>query len=297
MLAKQKTGRCPKSYRNKNGCSSPLGWVIPISSCEQMMKRKTKAQSSKALQKGLGVLRKFAYEKEDWGPREIARSLNISKSSALRVVQTLKNENFLSPAETDGKYRIGPELWRLGAVLNKRISLAAISEPVLRRHVSEINETMYLFTYSKDQLTFDMTVECSHPLRYHLKIGVPYDIRRGAAGKVILACLPSEKSERIFTDLRKDREINVDDLKQKVQAVRAKGYSFTVNERVMGIVGFAAPIYGPNQIFLGGALVTIPEVRYRQENHKTYAELVKRCAGEISFIMGSKQPQARTLKK
>jgi DNA-binding IclR family transcriptional regulator len=294
---KQKTGRCPKLYQNKKGCTFPLGWVTPISFCEQMIKRKTKAQSSKALQKGLDVLRKFAYEKEDWGPREIARSLNISKSSALRVLQTLKNENFLSPAETDGKYCIGPELWRLGAVLNKRISLAAISEPVLRRHVSEINETMYLFTYSKDQLTFDMTVECSHPLRYYLKIGVPYDIRRGAAGKVILANLPPEKAERIFADLRGDHDINVDELKQKVEAVRAKGYSFTVNERVMGIVGFAAPIYGSNQVFLGGALVTIPEVRYRQKNHKAYAELVKRCAGEISFIMGSKQPQARTLKK
>jgi len=262
----------------------------------QAMKRKSEARVLGALQKGLDILRKFAYEKENWGPREIARSLNISKSSALRVLQTLKNENFLSPAEADGKYCIGPELWRLGAVLNKRISLAAIAEPVLRRHVSEIDETMYLFTYSKDQLTFDMTVECSHPLRYHLKIGVPYDIRRGAAGKVILACLSSEESERLFANLREDREINVDDLRQKVQAVRAKGYSFTVNERVMGIIGFAAPIHGPNQVFLGGVLVTIPEVRYRQKNHKTYAELVKRCAGEVSFMMGSKQPQARTLK-
>ena len=104
----RKTGRCPKPYRNKKGCTSPIGWVTPISFCEQMIKRKTKAQSSKALQKGLDVLRKFAYEKEDWGPREIARSLDISKSSALRVLQTLKNQHFLSPAKTDGKYCIGP---------------------------------------------------------------------------------------------------------------------------------------------------------------------------------------------
>jgi IclR family transcriptional regulator, KDG regulon repressor len=262
----------------------------------QAMKRKSEAQASRALQKGLDILRKFAYEKEDWGPREIARSLNISKSSALRVLQTLKNENFLNPAETDGKYCIGPELWRLGAVLNKKINLVTIAEPILRRYVNEINETMYLFTYSRNQVTFDMTVECSHALRYHLKIGVPYDIRKGAAGKVILADLPSEKAELIYADLRKNREINVDELKQKVQTVKAKGYSFTVGERVKGIIGFAAPIYGPNNVFLGGALFTIPEVRYKQKNHKTYAELVKRCAAEISFIMGSKQPQARKLK-
>lgn len=260
------------------------------------MKRKSEAQALRALQKGLDILRKFAYEKENWGPREIARSLKISKSSALRVLQTLRNENFLSPAETDGKYCIGPELWRLGAVLNKKINLVTISESILGRYVSEANETMYLFTYYKNHVTFDMTVECSHPLRYHLKIGVPYDIRKGAAGKVILANLSSEKAERIYADLRKDREINVAALRQKVQAVRAMGYSFTVGERVKGIVGFAAPIYGLNNVFLGGALFTIPEVRYKQKNHKTYAELVKRCAAEISFLMGSKKPQARTLK-
>lgn len=252
------------------------------------MRRKTKAPTLKALQKGLEILRKFAYEKENWGPRELGKSLSISKSSALRVLQTLADEDFLSAANTGGKYCIGPELWRLGAVLNKKINLVAIAEPILRRHVGEINETMYLFSHSKGRLTFDMAVECSHSLRYHLKIGLPHDIGRGAAGKVILASLPPEKSERLFGDLRKDRRINVDELTQKVQIVRAKGYSFTVSERVKGIVGFAAPIYGPDHVFLGGVLVTIPEVRYKQKDHRTYAESVKRCAGEIAFMMGSK---------
>jgi DNA-binding IclR family transcriptional regulator len=264
---------------------------------QQAMERKARTQSSKALQKGLGILRKFAYEKENWGPREIARSLNISKSSALRVLQTLKNENFLSPAETDGKYCIGPELWRMGAVLNRKINLVTISEPILRRYVGEVNETMYLFTYSKSQLTFDMTVECTHSLRYHLKIGVPYDIQVGAAGKVILASLPSEKVKRIFSSLRKDHKVNVDELKRKVQTVKVTGYSFTVGERVKGIIGFSAPVYGSNNVFLGGVLLTMPEVRYEQKYHKPYADLVKRCAGEIAFVMGSKEPQALQLKK
>ena len=260
------------------------------------MRRKTKPPTIKALQKGLHILRKFAYEKENWGPRELGKSLGISKSSALRVLQTLTDENFLSAEKANGRYRIGPELWRMGAVLNRKINLVTISEPILRKYVSEINETMYLFTYSKKQLTFDMTVECSHPLRYHLKIGVPYDIQKGAAGKVILAGLASEKADTVFAELKKDREINVDELRQQIRTVRAKGYSFTVGERVKGIVGFAAPIHGPNDIFLGGILVTIPEVRYRQKNHKTYAELIKRCAGEIAFVMGSKGPQRSKLK-
>ena len=255
---------------------------------QQMMRRNTKVPTIKALQKGLDILRKFAYEKENWGPRELGKSLSISKSSALRVLQTLADENFLSAANTDGKYGIGPELWRLGTVLNKKTNLVAIAEPILRRYVAEFNETMYLFTHSKGQVTFDLEVECSHSLRYHLKIGLPHDIGRGAAGKVVLASLPSETSERIFKDLKKDRRIKVVELGKKVQLVKAKGYSFTVSERVRGIVGFAAPIFGSDYVFLGGVLLTMPEVRYRQKDHRVYAESVKRCAGEIAFVMGSK---------
>ncbi len=267
-----------------------------LSHRQQTMKAKTKTQSLKGLTKGLHILRKFAYEKESWGPREVAKSLGISKSSTLRVLQTLLDENFLSADRTEGKYCIGPELWRLSTVLNNKINLTTISEPILRKYVNEINETMYLFTYSKDRLTFDVVIECSHNLRYHLEIGVPYDVQKGAAGKVILANLPPEEVDRIFARSEKDHKINLDELKQKVQTTRATGYSFTVGERVDGIVGFAAPIYDAHNVFWGGVLLTIPEVRYHPKDHKTYADLIKRCAGEISFIMGSKLPEPGGLK-
>jgi DNA-binding IclR family transcriptional regulator len=266
-----------------------------LSHREQSMKAKTKTQSLKGLTKGLHILRKFAYEKESWGPREVAKSLGISKSSTLRVLQTLLDENFLS-TDRKGKYCIGPELWRLSTVLNNKVNLITISEPILRKYVNEINETMYLFTYSKDRLTFDVVIECSHNLRYHLEIGVPYDVQKGAAGKVILANLPREEVDRIFARFEKDHKINLDELKQKVQTTRATGYSFTVGERVDGIVGFAAPIYDAHNVFWGGVLLTIPEVRYDPKDHKTYVDLVKRCAGEISFVMGSKLPDPGGLK-
>jgi DNA-binding IclR family transcriptional regulator len=261
------------------------------------MERNRNEAKIQSLQKGLKVLRKFALEKETWGPRELGRSLGISKSSALRILQTLHQEGFLRFTEQNGKYTIGPDLWRLGVGVNRQMNLITIGEPIIRGYVKEINETIYLFTYSRKQLIFEFAVECSSPLRYHLELGVPYDLHVGAAGKVILAYISAEESREIFHALQRLPRACIRSLRQKILEVEEKGYSFTIGERVKGIIGFAAPIFGGNQRLWGGLTLTIPEVRYAPEKHDIYAALVKQCAAEISSIMNPQRNNLTLAKK
>jgi DNA-binding IclR family transcriptional regulator len=236
------------------------------------------------LAKGLQVIQKFVFEKETWGPREIARVLGISKSTALRVLQTLQDHRFLILNEKDHKYTIGPELWRMGVGLKSQMNLSTIAGHVLRKYVQEVNETMYFFTHAHGQVIFETVVECTHDLRFHMKIGTPYEPQRGAAGKIVLAFLPSEEMDEIFKKLKKNPTVNLEELRKKVEQVKANGYSFTVGERVQGVIGFAAPILGPQKILLGGIGLGIPKVRYKAKDHKKYAHIVKVCAKELSFV-------------
>ena len=59
-----------------------------------------------SLSKGLQVIQRFVYDKETWGIREIARELGFSKSAALRLLQSLCDEDFLTLDTKDNKYRI-----------------------------------------------------------------------------------------------------------------------------------------------------------------------------------------------
>ena len=138
----------------------------------------------------LKVLKRFVFDRDVWGPRELGRALGLSKSTTMRILQTLADENFLISTEKDGKYRIGPGLWRLGLALGSVVSLSTIVTPILRKYVGMKNETMHFFTHEQGKVIFDGIVECTHELRYHLNPGIPYPIEKGAAGKVILAFLP-----------------------------------------------------------------------------------------------------------
>jgi IclR family transcriptional regulator, KDG regulon repressor len=240
-------------------------------------------QKLNALAKGLQVIQRFVFEKDAWGAREIARALGISKSSAFRILQTLQDQRFLNFTEKEQKYTIGTELWRIGLGLRSHLTLSAIAGALLRRYVLEVNETMFFFTHDQGKVIFETVVECSHDLRFHLKLGTPYDAQRGAAGKVLLAYLPPVETREIYRRLKKDPALDLDALKREGEQVKKEGYAFSVGERVKGVIGFAAPVLGPQEELLGGIGMGVPEARCRPDEYYKYADLVKACAQELSY--------------
>ena len=238
-----------------------------------------------SLSKGLKVLRHFVYEKETWGIREIARELGFSKSATLRILQSLCDEDFLALDRKDSKYGIGPELWRLGVALRGKENLHATAMSVIRKYADKVNEMMIFFRHSRGAVVYEGVAECDHALRFTLKLGVPYDIHRGPAGKTILAFLRPREADKIFEELKRNTSVDIPALKKAVEQTRVNGYSTASSERAQGVIGFAAPIIGPDNAFLGGVGLYLPEARYKPEDRGKYVDTVKACADEISSMV------------
>jgi DNA-binding IclR family transcriptional regulator len=242
-----------------------------------------------SLSKGLQVIQKFVFEKDNWGIREIARELGHSKSTAHRLLQSLCEEGFLEIHGNDHKYAIGPELWRLGVALKARDNLHTIAMSIIRKHADTINETMIFFTYGQGGVIFEGVAECDHALHFRLKLGVPYTLHRGPAGKTILAFLPADEAEGIYKRIKKDPSVDLTSLKKVVEKVKVEGYSSARGERAEGVVGFAAPILGPERTLLGGVGLYLPDARYRAKERQKYVDTVKACAWEISSVVNPGQ--------
>lgn len=240
----------------------------------------------KIIHKCLSILWQFILEKDRWGPRELARASGIPKSSVLRILQTLGSAGLLTHDHLDGKYVIGPDLWRMGIILNSKVEFSSVALPVVKRYMAELNENMYVFTYNKDKVVVTAEVECDHSLRLHLKIGVPYDIHRGATGKTILAHLPETDWRAIQGVLAADKDVDMVELTETLQAIRTAGYAFSDGERIDGVVGFAAPVFGPDGALWGGTAIMVPKVRYSDDVHAICVDTVRACAREISVMLG-----------
>lgn len=244
-----------------------------------------------SLSKGLRVIQHFVYDKDTWGIRELARELGFSKSAMLRVLQSLCDDDFLMLGEKDNKYKIGPELWRLGAGLRGKENLHATAMTVIRKYADSMNEMMLFFRYGHGGVIYEGVAECDHALRFSLKLGIPYDIHRGPAGKTIMAFLPPDERNKIFDHLRKDPSIDIQTLEKLIEQVRVDGYSTARGERAAGVIGFSAPIIGPGNVLLGGVGLYLPDARYKEEERDKYVNSVKACAAEISSIVNPETPR------
>src|SRR5688572_31535257 len=77
------------------------------------------------------VLRAFSSADQTLGAADIARRLNLSRSTAHRLLSTLAAERLLEQDPQTGKYRPGLALYELGSLVPEHVDLHAASLPVL----------------------------------------------------------------------------------------------------------------------------------------------------------------------
>lgn len=236
----------------------------------------------KTVSKAIDVLTKIVFSETAWGPREIARELDIDKSSAQRILQTYREKKILSYDRDAGKYSCGPDLIRLSIALQKKNTYLQTAAPIIKRYVKELNENIFLFSYHDGKNMVELNVDADNALSSHLKMGVFTEIYFGCSGKVALANMSENEAETLYRDFTEHRRCNVPSLRRQVQDCKEKGYAFSFGERVTGMVGFSAPIFGSGNQFKGGVTMGLPEVRYQPEDHGKYSRAVIACAAEIT---------------
>jgi IclR family transcriptional regulator, acetate operon repressor len=110
-------------------------------------------------------------------------------------------------------------------------------------------------------------VEALHPLRYVVDLHRWLPLHAGATGLAILAYLPEEERQRIYSAgldaLTPATIVSATDLEKELEQVRRRGYALSMNQRVQGAVGFAAPVFDSTGMVCGDVCVTLPEQRFQ----------------------------------
>ena len=86
-----------------------------------------------AVDRALDVLEILADAPEPLGVNEIARRLEVSPSSASRLLGTLAGRGLVEKVEATGRYRLGVRLLQLGTHVLQRLDVRAVARPILER--------------------------------------------------------------------------------------------------------------------------------------------------------------------
>lgn len=141
-----------------------------------------------AVERGLTILSAFQEGAQELSLADISRRTGYYKSTILRIAASLEAKQFLARG-ADGVFRLGPELWRLGSLYRRSFDLGEYVRPVLRSLVAETRETASFYVRDGDQRICLYRLNSPRAARHHLDEGVRLPLDRGAAGRVLLACI------------------------------------------------------------------------------------------------------------
>jgi len=251
------------------------------------MSDKSGIKTIQSVDRAIEILRCFEQE-EKLGVSEISKLLGLHKSTVFGLVNTMASHRLLEKAPESEKYRLGIELFRLGA--NVRSGIREIGAPHVRQLMEATGETANLVVPDGCDVVYVEKKESPHSMRICTSIGQRLPMYCTAVGKVILAYMDEKQRETVVRGLkltpRTDNTISTRaELFAQLERVRQNGYAIDDEELEYGLVCIAVAILGLSGEPVAALSVSGPKQRMTQEKITgIYNELIAHTK-EISSVV------------
>ena len=256
-----------------------------------MDKKSSPGSSVKALEKSLLILEILANSGGEIDLSTLTRHTQIPKSTLLRLLNTLKNHNFVLQDSQSRRFRLGWALIHLGKAAEQAFNLIQIVHPFMEDLASQTGETVSLVLLDGDHAIYVDQVVSSSIIRGHPPIGTPLHLHCTASGKVLLSAFSSQEFESFIgrTQLVKKTEksiVNPLVLQEEIRRIQKQGYAFDDEETEIGGRCVAAPVFNKQGHIEASVSIVGPSTRIRQSDLVSIATVVKRVADQASAALG-----------
>ncbi len=195
-----------------------------------------------SIERAFSVL--LAVATEPAGITDVARRVALPVSTVARLLATLENLEAVIRQDDGVTYRIGPTVSDLAA--GNDTTLTGRARPFLAELVDRVHETAGLSVLEGNEVLYLDHVENDNAVQIRDWTGERTPLHVVASGLVFLAFLPAERVEA-YADggLDNPTEASIatlEQLQQRLSAVRHEGFAWTIDELQIGISAVAAPV-------------------------------------------------------
>lgn len=254
---------------------------------------------SRAVSKALETLELVRAQPGPMSLQDIARQIQLSKTSALRLLRTLEAGGYLVPTGW-GSYALAPGTH---SVVSTQFlaKLMQAGTPRMQELVREIHETVSLAALFENRVEVIAVVESSHTLRMSNVVGHILPPNASSLGKVICAFQTTERREKLLRSygIYRFTEHSITDrneLDREFAQIHAQGYALDREESIYDGNCFGVPIFIEAGEATAAISISVPKVRVRDAKHeKQIVGKLKEVAGQIAAELrdGRAAPAAR----
>jgi DNA-binding IclR family transcriptional regulator len=224
------------------------------------------------------------------GVTEVAGEIGVHKSTAYRLLATLRDHGLVEQDAETERYRLGLGLVSLASAVTAEIDVARAARPVGQRLSERTQETVTITVLSGDEaLIIDQATSPASVLSVDWT-GRHSPLHCTSDGKVLLAHMPRGRQRRYLAQplqrFTAQTIVDPEQLAAQLHAVQKAGYAYTVEEYEVGLNGVAAPIRTADGAVAAALSVSGPSFRLPVAAIAGIGALTVDAAAEISRRLG-----------
>lgn len=235
--------------------------------------------SVRSVERALAILDCFSVENTSFSLVELAKEIQLSASTTLRLLSTLEKNNYLYRNPSNSRYYLGARIAQLGNAVFTNMDICQEAQPFLQDLCKKYNESVGIYERNGDLRVCIARINSNQTLRSVLMVGNTYPLTRGAAGRVLLAYMPAADQERLLKD---DPFTTMDALVQ----VKKDGYTISEGERDPAVESIAAPVFDADGNVSDAIFLTGPAGRLQSHSRPDLIEDLCQAALKLSIQMG-----------
>lgn len=245
-----------------------------------------------ALTKALDIIEVAMRQPRPQTTSELAALLGLTKPTAHRLTQSLRELGFLQRDLAGPRLVAGERLVTLALDILASVARQGPRHDILRALAEQTGETCNLGIFASGQVIYVDRVETKWPLGLRFASGSHVPAHCTALGKMFLSQMSERNLRKYLTTLPLTRytEKTITDaasLEAELVRIRAKGVSFDDCEFMSGVVCSAVPIRSPSGAVVAGVAVSAPEARLGVKGMSRYAPALLETAEKLSLTFSS----------
>jgi DNA-binding IclR family transcriptional regulator len=216
---------------------------------------------------------------------DISDHLGVARSTAHRLLTTLRGHGFVEQEPGGRRYRLGPVLLGLTRGPVDEPTLVQVAHCHLARLRDDAGETTNLLVLDGPDSRFADGAEGPHPLRVGTRTGDRVPAYGTAGGKALLSELSPEAARtryrRGLPALTSATLPDVDALIADLALTRARGYALNFDESVTGVHGVGVPVRDRFGTCVAAVTIAAPSIRLDLARAAELAVPLRRTAERI----------------
>jgi DNA-binding IclR family transcriptional regulator len=242
----------------------------------------------------LRALRLFSPERPHWTVTQVAKDLDLGKSTASRLLSTMAAQGFVSKDLQTGRYGLGLRAYEVGLAYLSGLSLRRVAMPILEELAFTVHETVYLGILGDRVGIYIEKILSPLALRVDSHIGLALPLHATALGKALLASQSDRDVNAVVAaGLRaytRRTLTSAHALRAELRLVRRQGFALDIEEFEENLHCIGLPLRDHRGIVVAAFSVSGPAVRFTRQTMERHIPHLRQAAAAISTQLGFMEP-------